>query len=92
MVLYCILIEIGKEFYDLIAERQLVHSHTDRHLSRAALLHSEHCFNSIKFYLMLVYLGKYTIKLLSNESTVLMGNICSDVQGSWTLIRSVDTP
>ena len=34
----------------------------------------------------------YTIKLLLTEISVHMGNICSDIQGAWTSLRSVHTP
>ena len=45
-----------------------------------------------KFYLILFYLGMYTIKLLLTEISVHTGNICSDIQGAWTSLRSVHTP
>ena len=41
---------------------------------------------------MLLYLGMYTIKLLLTEISVHTGNICSDIQGAWTSLRSVHTP
>ena len=34
----------------------------------------------------------YTIKLLLTEISVHTGNICSDIQGAWTSLRSVHTP
>ena len=38
----------------------------------------------MKFHLILVYLGRYTIKLLLTESSDHTGNICSDTEGAWT--------
>ena len=41
---------------------------------------------------ILVYIYGYTIKLLLTEILVHTGNICFDVQGAWTSLRSVHTP
>ena len=41
---------------------------------------------------MRFYLGKYTIKLLLTEISVHTENICSDIQGAQTSLRSVHTP
>ena len=69
-----------------------MHRRRDRRMDRATHLHSKQCSNSVKFHLMLLYLGRYTIKLLLTEISVHTGNICSDVQGAWTSLRSVNTP
>ena len=34
----------------------------------------------------------YTIRLLLAEISVHTGNTCSDIQGAWTSLRSVNTP
>ena len=36
------------------------------------------------YIIILVYLGRYTIKHLLAENSVHTENICSDVQGAWT--------
>ena len=41
---------------------------------------------------IMFYLCRYTIKLLLTETSVHTGNICSDIQGAWTSLRSVHTP
>ena len=48
----------------------------------ARLQHSKRRSNIVKFHLILVYLGRYTIKFLLTEISVYMGNICSDDQRS----------
>ena len=50
-------------------------------------LHSKQRSNSVKFHLILFDLGMYTIKLLLTEISVHTGNICSDIQGTWTSLR-----
>ena len=54
--------------------------------------HSKQSSNSVKFHLILFYLGMYTIKLLLTEISVHTGNICPDIQGARTSLRSVHTP
>ena len=61
-------------------------------MDRATHLHSKQHSNSAKNYLILFYLGMYTIKLLLNENSVHTGNISSDIQGAWTSLRSVYMP
>ena len=53
-------------------------------MDRETHYHSKQHSNSAKFYLILFYLGMYTIKLLLTEISVHTGNICSDIQGVWT--------
>ena len=64
-----------------MAERQSVRRHTGRHMNQATLLRSKQRSNSVKFHLILFYLGRCTIKLLLTEISVHRGNICSDIQG-----------
>ena len=47
--------------------------------------------NEVKFHLILVYFGKYTIILLLTENSVRTEKIYSDVQGAWTSLRSIHT-
>ena len=61
-------------------------------MDRATHLHSKQRSNSAKFYIIPFYLGMYTVKLLLTEILVHTGNICSDIQGVWTSLRSVHTP
>ena len=54
--------------------------------------HNKPRSNSVKFHRLLFYLCRYTIKLLLTEISFHTGNICSDIQGAWTSLRSVHTP
>ena len=44
-----------------------------------------------KFHRILFYFCWYTIQLLLTEISDHTGNICSDIQGAWTSLRSVHT-
>ena len=66
-----------------------MHRRTNWRMDRAAHQHSKQRSNSVKLHLILLYLGRYTIKLLLIKISVHTGNICSDIQGAWTSLRSV---
>ena len=61
-------------------------------MDQAMHQHSKQRSNAVKFHLILFYFGRYTIKLLLTEISVHTGNICSDIQGAWTSLSSVNTP
>ena len=54
--------------------------------------HNKQHSNSVKFHRMLFYLCRYLITPVLTEILVHTGNICSDIQGAWTSLRSVHTP
>ena len=77
LLYYCILIEILDKSFDLIGWEAV----------------RKEPFHSVKFHCILFYLCRYTIKLLLTKISVYMGNICSDIQGAWTLLQClVHTP
>ena len=75
-----------------LAERQPVRRRTDWRMDRATHWHNKQRSDSVKFHRLLFYLFRYTIKLLLTEISVHTGNICSEIQGAWTSLRSVHTP
>ena len=68
-------LKYGKNSLIWLAERQSVHRRTDRRMHRATQWHNKQRSNSVKFHLILFYLGRHTIKLLLTEISVHMGNL-----------------
>ena len=60
---------------------------TDRCMDQAMFSQSK----PYQFDLILVYFCGHITKILSYESSVHTGNICSDIQGAWALLGAVHT-
>ena len=57
-----------------------MHRHADQRKDRSTFQDTKQCFNTVKFHIFPLYLGRYTIKLFLTESSIHMGNICTEVQ------------